>query len=160
MTVPTEPPSTDLPGRKLRHIEARLLPESQYQGVTSGLEHVPWPYQALPELDLDSVDLSCTFLGKRLSAPVPIGAMTGGAEKSALINRHLGLAAQQLGLGLMLGSQRVMLERPETRGSFQVRPHAPDILLISNLGAAQLLKGYGPAELERAARLEIGRAHV
>ncbi len=158
MTVPTETPSadhpiTDLPGRKLRHIGACLLPQSQYQGVTTGLEHVPWPYRALPELDLDSVDLSCTFLGKRLNAPVLIGAMTGGAEKSAMINRHLATAAQRLGLGLMLGSQRVMLERPETLPSFQVRQHAPNILLIGNLGAAQLLKGYGPAELERAARL-------
>lgn len=153
MTTPTEPPITDLPGRKLRHIEACLLPESQYQGVTTRLEHVPWPYRALPELDLDSVDLSCTFLGRRLNAPVLIGAMTGGAEKSAMINLHLAAAAQRLGLGLMLGSQRVMLERPETRGSFQVRHHASDILLIGNLGAAQLLKGYGPAELERAARL-------
>ena len=153
MTTPTEPPITDLPGRKLRHIEACLLPESQYQGVTTGLEHVPWPYRALPELDLDSVDLSCTFLGRRLNAPVLIGAMTGGAEKSAMINLHLAAAAQRLGLGLMLGSQRVMLERPETRGSFQVRQYAPDILLIGNLGAAQLLKGYGPAELEQAARL-------
>ena len=153
MTAYTEHLTADLPERKLRHIEACLLPESQYQGVTTGLEQVPWPYRALPELNLDGVDLSCAFLGKRLNAPVLIGAMTGGAEKSAMINRHLAGAAQRLGLGLMLGSQRVMLERPETRGSFQVRQYAPDILLIGNLGAAQLLKGYGPAELEQAARL-------
>ena len=145
--------STDLSVRKLRHIEACLLPESQYQGVTTGLEHVVWPYRALPEVNLEDVQLGCTFLGRRLSVPVLIGAMTGGAEKSAVINRNLALAAQRLGLGLMLGSQRVMLERPEARASFQVRPYAPDILLIGNLGAAQLLKGYGPAELEQAAEL-------
>ena len=145
--------ATDLSVRKLRHIEACLLPESQYQSVTTGLQGVPWPYRALPELNLEDVRLDCTFLGRRLSAPVLIGAMTGGAEKSALINRNLGLAAQRLGLGLMLGSQRVMLEHPEARASFQVRAFAPDILLIGNLGAAQLLKGYGPAQLEQAAEL-------
>jgi isopentenyl-diphosphate Delta-isomerase len=149
--------SADLPSRltarKLRHIEACLLPQSQYQGVKTGLEQVPWPYRALPELNLDDIDLSTAFLGKRLSAPVLIGAMTGGAEKSALINKHLATAAQKLGVGLMLGSQRVMLERPETRPSFQVREHAPDILLIGNLGAAQLLKGYGAEQLELAASL-------
>jgi isopentenyl-diphosphate delta-isomerase len=145
--------ATDLSLRKLRHIEACLLPESQYQSVTTGLQGVPWPYRALPELNLEDVRLDCTFLGRRLSAPVLIGAMTGGAEKSALINRNLGLAAQRLGLGLMLGSQRVMLEHPEARASFQVRAFAPDILLIGNLGAAQLLKGYGPAQLEQAAEL-------
>ncbi|AWN23692.1 type 2 isopentenyl-diphosphate Delta-isomerase [Deinococcus irradiatisoli] len=139
--------------RKLRHIEACLRPESQYQGVSTGLEAVVWPYRALPELDLEQVDLSTTFLGKPLSAPVLIGAMTGGADKSALINRHLAQAAQRLGVGLMLGSQRVMLERPEAQASFQVRAWAPDALLIGNLGAAQLLKGYGAAEIMRAAKL-------
>ena len=145
--------SSDLKVRKLRHIDACLLEESQYQGVTTGLESVPWPYCALPELGLDDIDLGCTFLGRRLLAPLLIGAMTGGAEKSALINRNLATAARRLGLGLMLGSQRVMLERPETTGSFQVREYAPDILLIGNLGAAQLLKGHGPEELELAAAL-------
>jgi len=139
--------------RKLRHIEACLLPESQYQTVTTGLERVAWPYRALPELDLDAVDLSTRFLGKPLSAPVLIGAMTGGAQNSARINRHLAQAAQRLGLGLMLGSQRVMLENPSALGSFQVRAHAPDILLIGNLGAAQLLKGYGATEITRATEL-------
>jgi len=150
--MPSDPPAR-LSHRKLRHIEACLLDESQYQGVTTGLEDVAWPYHALPELNLEAVDLGCTFLGKRLSAPVLIGAMTGGAEKSATINRNLAAAAQRLGLGLMLGSQRVMLEHPEVAASFQVREHAPDILLVGNLGAAQLLKGYGPADLERAAAL-------
>lgn len=150
---PAAVPGADIQTRKLRHIEACLLPESQYQTVSTGLEAVPWPYRALPELNLADVELSTTFLGKPLSAPVLIGAMTGGAEKSALINRNLAIAAQHLGLGLMLGSQRVMLERPEAVSSFQVREYAPDILLIGNLGAAQLLKGYGAAEIERAAEL-------
>lgn len=136
--------------RKLRHIDACLLPESQYQTVKTGLEAVPWPYRALPELDLEDVDLGTTFLGRRLRAPVLIGAMTGGAEKAARINRHLAQAAQRLGVGLMLGSQRVMLERPEVRATFAVREHAPDVLLIGNLGAAQFGLGYGPAEARRA----------
>ena len=114
---------------------------------------MPWPYRALPELDLEAVDLSVTFLGKRLAAPVLIGAMTGGARHCAAINKNLALAAQRLNLGLMLGSQRVMLERPDTLDGFQVRQYAPDILLIGNLGAAQLLKGYGAADIVRAIEL-------
>ena len=145
--------SAELVRRKLRHIDACLHPESQYQTVTTGLERVPWPYLALPELSLEGVDLSTSFLGKRLSAPLLIGAMTGGAEKSAVINKNLAAAAQRVGVGLMLGSQRVMLERPEARASFQVRSSAPDILLIGNLGAAQLLKGYGAAQMTQAVEL-------
>lgn len=140
----------DIQTRKLRHIEACLRPDSQYQTVTTGLEAVAWPYRALPEVNLRDVDLGTDFLGRRLAAPLLIGAMTGGAERSAVINRNLTLAAQRLGVGLMLGSQRVMLERPEAAASFQVRALAPDILLIGNLGAAQLLKGYGAPEIGRA----------
>ncbi len=141
---------TDIQARKLRHIEACLRADSQYQTVTAGFERVPWPYRALPEVNLEEVDLSTSFLGRRLSAPVLIGAMTGGAERAAIINRNLAVAAQRLGIGMMLGSQRVMLERPEAAASFQVREVAPDVLLIGNLGGAQLLKGYGAAEVTRA----------
>ncbi|CAM3621130.1 type 2 isopentenyl-diphosphate Delta-isomerase [Deinococcus frigens] len=140
----------EIAARKLRHVEACLLPASQYAGVTTGLETVPWPYRALPERNLSEVDLTTTFLGYRLSAPVLIGAMTGGAERAGRINANLARAAQKLGLGLMLGSQRVMLERPETAATFQVRETAPDILLIGNLGGAQFLLGYGPEEAIRA----------
>lgn len=144
---------TDLAGRKLRHIDACLTRDVSFQTVTTGLEAVPWPYRALPEVNLDEVDLGVTFLGKRLAAPLLIGAMTGGAERAGQINGVLAQAAAQTGIGLMLGSQRVMLEHPEARPSFQVRGVAPDILLIGNLGVGQLMKGYGAAEIDRAAEL-------
>lgn len=136
--------------RKFKHLEACLREDSQYQSVTTGLEKVAWPYRALPELNLNDIDLRCTFLGKPLSAPILIGAMTGGTEHAARINRNLALAAQELGIGMMLGSQRVMLEHPEASYSFQVREHAPDILLIGNLGVAQFLKGYTTSHIIKA----------
>ncbi|GGO27821.1 isopentenyl-diphosphate delta-isomerase [Deinococcus humi] len=146
--TPAVPP--DIAARKLRHVEACLLPESQYAGVTTRLEAVPWPYRALPERNLSDVDLGTAFLGHHLSAPVLIGAMTGGAERAGRINANLARAAQTLGLGLMLGSQRVMLERPDTAATFQIRGAAPDILLIGNLGGAQFLLGYGAQQASRA----------
>ncbi|GAA5511680.1 isopentenyl-diphosphate delta-isomerase [Deinococcus carri] len=152
MTGTGETNLSETGARKLRHLEACLLPESQYARVTTGLERVPWPYRALPDLDLEAVDLSTPFLGRMLQAPVLIGAMTGGAERAALINRNLAAAAQRLGLGMMLGSQRVMLEHPAAAASFQVRDVAPDVLLVGNLGAAQFGLGYGPTEAERAVR--------
>jgi isopentenyl-diphosphate delta-isomerase len=136
--------------RKLRHVDVCLNYPVEYSTRTTGLEHFDLPYLALPETDLTDIDPGTHFLGKPLAAPLLIGAMTGGAELSATINCHLAEAAEALGLGLMLGSQRVMLERPQTASSFQVRPYAPDILLIGNLGVAQLNKGYGAAELVRA----------
>jgi hypothetical protein len=42
-------------------------------------------------------------------------------------------AAQELGIAMAVGSQRVAIEEPSTANSFQVRDVAPDILLCSDL---------------------------
>jgi isopentenyl-diphosphate Delta-isomerase len=124
--------------RKRRHIDVCLSEAVDYQTVTTGLERYRLPYNALTQTDLGSVDLTTDFLGVRLRAPVLIGAMTGGAELSATINRNLAAAAQQLGVGMMLGSQRIMLDNGTASTSFNVRDAAPDVLLIGNIGLAQL----------------------
>jgi isopentenyl-diphosphate delta-isomerase len=124
--------------RKQRHIDVCLSEAVDYQTVTTGLERYRLPYNALTQTDLGSVDLTTDFLGTRLRAPVLIGAMTGGAELSGTINRNLAAAAQQLGVGLMLGSQRIMLDNGFASTSFTVRDVAPDALLIGNIGLAQL----------------------
>ncbi len=144
---------SDLARRKLKHIEVCLEREVEYATRTTGFERYDLPYRALPETHLEAIDTRTTFLGRELSAPLLIGAMTGGAALSSLINRNLATAAQRLGLGLMLGSQRVMLEDPSARPGFQVRRYAPDILLIGNLGVAQLGRGYGAEELREAVDL-------
>lgn len=81
--------------------------------------------------------------------------MTGGGSASTTINRNLARAAQELGVGMMLGSQRIMLEEPETASSFRVRDVAPDALLLGNLGVAQLNRGYGAEQVRRAIE-EVG----
>ena len=124
--------------RKRRHIDVCLSEAVDYQTVTTGLERYRLPYNALTQTDLASVDLATDFLGVKLRAPVLIGAMTGGAELSETINRNLAAAAQQLGVGMMLGSQRVMLDNGAASASFSVRDVAPDVLLIGNIGLAQL----------------------
>ena len=124
--------------RKMAHIDACLNHPVEFQTRTTGFEAFDLPYVALPEQDLELVDSSTTFLRKGLRAPLVIGAMTGGTELSSRINANLATAAGALGIGLMLGSQRVMLDDASCRSSFQVRRHARDILLIANLGVGQL----------------------
>jgi len=126
--------------RKRRHIDVCLTEAVEYETVTTGLERYRLPYNALTQTDLGSVDLTTEFLGSRLRAPVLIGSMTGGAELSGTINRNLAAAAQQLGIGMMLGSQRIMLDNGRATDSFKVRDIAPDVLLIGNIGLAQLDK--------------------
>ncbi|RIH83125.1 type 2 isopentenyl-diphosphate Delta-isomerase [Calidithermus roseus] len=140
----------DITARKRKHLEVCLEGPVNYARLTTGLERYRLAYRALPELRLEDVDLSTCFLGKRLAAPFLIGAMTGGEEHGGRINRALAEAAERVGVGMMLGSQRVMLEKPQTRASFQVREVAPTALLISNLGLVQLNRGYTAEHLRRA----------
>ncbi|MCX2930474.1 type 2 isopentenyl-diphosphate Delta-isomerase [Mycobacterium sp. CVI_P3] len=129
---------SSMASRKLRHIDACLHGPVSYETVTTGFERYRLPYNALTQTSLGSVDLGTTFLGARLRAPVLVGAMTGGAELSRTINRNLAEAAQKLGIGMMLGSQRIMLDDDVATASFDVRELAPDILLIGNIGLAQV----------------------
>ncbi len=114
---------------------------------------MPWNYNALPDVSLEKINLETEFLGKTLRVPLLIGAMTGGAERASKINRNLAIAAQHLGIGMMLGSQRAMLEIESARSSFQIRDVAPDILLVGNIGVAQFKKGYGAKEARAAIEL-------
>ncbi|MGO9383708.1 MAG: type 2 isopentenyl-diphosphate Delta-isomerase [Mycobacterium sp.] len=133
--------------RKRRHIDVCLDGDVGYRGVTTGLERYALPYNALTQTNLDDIDLAADFLGARLRAPILIGAMTGGAKLSGTINRNLAAAAQQLGIGMMLGSQRVMLDSvlgEQAAASFTVRDVAPDVLLFGNIGLSQLTKDAVP----------------
>ncbi len=130
--------------RKVRHIDACLTGAVEYETVTTGFERYRLPYNALTQTGLGAVDLSAQFLGVTLQAPVLVGAMTGGAELSRTINRNLAEAAQKLGIGMMLGSQRIMLGDDRAAASFEVRELAPDVLLIGNIGLAQLSDGVVP----------------
>lgn len=129
--------------RKRRHIDVCRDGDVDYQSVTTGLEHYRLSYNALTQTNLEGIDLSVEFLGAKLRAPVLVGAMTGGAELSETINRNLAAAAQRLGVGMMLGSQRVMLESAlgeRAARSFTVRDVAPDVLLFGNIGLSQFTK--------------------
>lgn len=133
--------------RKRRHIDVCRDGDVGYQNVTTGLERYRLTYNALTQTSLDDIDLSVEFLGKRLRAPILVGAMTGGAELSSTINRNLATAAQRLGIGMMLGSQRVMLDSAlgeRAAGSFTVRDVAPDVLLFGNIGLSQFTKDSLP----------------
>jgi isopentenyl-diphosphate Delta-isomerase len=127
--------------RKRRHIDVCLDDRVAYSGVTTGLERYLLPYNALTQTSLRHIDLTTRFLGGSLRAPILIGAMTGGAELSGTINKNLAAAAQRLGVGMMLGSQRIMLDSAlgeQAAASFTVRDVAPDVLLFGNIGLSQL----------------------
>ena len=135
--------------RKSDHIRINLE-EDVRSSLTTGLERYRFIHRALPELDLDAVDLSRPLFNRWLQAPLLISSMTGGTEEASRINRILAEAAQATGIAMGLGSQRAAIEHPELADSFRVREVAPDILLFANLGAVQLNYGYGIDACRRA----------
>ncbi len=139
--------------RKSDHIRINLEENVQFPSLTTGLERYRFVHQALPELDLDEVDLSGRVLGKRLAAPILVSSMTGGAAEAGRINRNLAAAAQACGLAMGVGSQRAGLEQADTAATFRVRDVAPDILLLANLGAVQLNYGYTVNQCRRAVEM-------
>lgn len=136
--------------RKDEHLRICLEHPVRMPHRSTGLERYRFLHQALPELDLARIDLSTTFLGKTLRAPLYISPMTGGTSAASAINRRLASAAQAMGIGMGVGSQRAALEDPRWAETYRVRKVAPDILLTANLGAVQLKAGYGIAHCQRA----------
>lgn len=136
--------------RKKEHLELCLDTERISGPSTTGFESYRFIHNALPDLDIDEIDVTATFLGKRLKAPILISSMTGGFDTARKVNCNLAEAAQALGVAMGVGSQRVAIEEPSAAPSFQVREVAPDILLLGNLGAVQLNYGYTVEHCRRA----------
>ena len=137
--------------RKSEHLHYALDPQSQ--GVSNGLEKVILPYSAMPEKSLEKIDLSTTFLGKKISYPFFISCMTGGPQKAKLINTRLAKAAQKFKIPMGLGSIHIALRYPELLPTFQVRKFAPDIPLMANLGASALNNGLSWKDCLKAVNL-------
>ena len=139
--------------RKAEHLDI-LCTDAGVDRQKSYFDPIALKHRALPEQDLNAVDTSVVFMGKRLSFPLLISCMTGGDEgRIRMLNRNLATAAETTGVAMGIGSQRVIFENPKARESFQLRQYAPSALLFSNLGAVQLNYGFSVAECREA--LEI-----
>ena len=139
--------------RKSEHLNINLNRNVQSREISTGFENYYFIHQALPESDASLIDLSTSLFGKRLKAPIIISAMTGGTPEAQQINENLARAAQAVGVGMGVGSQRAALDDPKLVQSYQVRHAAPDILLFANLGAVQLNYGYGTEHCRRAVEM-------
>ncbi len=138
--------------RKADHIRINME-EDVRSGLTTGLERYRFIHQALPEINLDAVNLSQKLFGRTVRAPILISSMTGGTEEAGRINQILAEAAQEMGVVMGVGSQRAALENESVAETFRVRKYAPDILLFANLGAVQLNYGYTIDHCRRAVEM-------
>ncbi len=119
----------------------------------SGLDDVSLIHLALPEINREDIDLTVEFLGARLQAPVLISSMTGGHPDTKAVNAALASAAETLGIGIGVGSQRAALEDPGVEDSFRVvREHAPDAFVYANIGVVQL-RDHGVEAAQRVVEM-------
>ncbi len=137
----------DISNRKGDHIDLAVSGDVGFHNTTTLFECVRLVHNALPELNYDEVQLGTNVLGKRLSAPILIAAMTGGAERAEKINCDLAEIAEERGYAFGLGSQRAMLKNPALKSSYDVRRVAPHVLLLGNIGIVQATQ-MSSAELQ------------
>src|SRR2546421_608501 len=125
--------------RKIEHVSI-ALGQDVSAPQRANWSDIQFVHQALPEVDLDAIDTSVTFLGHPLRYPIFISSLTGGHPDVLSINRNLARAAEQYGLALGVGSQRAAIVNPEVASSYAVtRQNAPHAFLIANIGAPQLI---------------------
>ncbi|MHA1794762.1 MAG: type 2 isopentenyl-diphosphate Delta-isomerase, partial [Promethearchaeota archaeon] len=126
--------------RKEEHI--RLAIEND--GYSSGdiwLDRVNVVHEPFPQLNFSDIDLQTSFLGKTISAPILIDALTGGTSTSYTINKNLAEFAAQKSLPICVGSQRIMLKPDSHLESFRiVRKSNPDGIVLGNIGISQILQ--------------------
>jgi len=131
----------DIEDKKLDQIRICLEKDIKSK-VSNGFDEYRFIHNALPEINKNEIDLSIRFLGKKLDSPLMISSISGGNDLAEKINKNLAEATQELNIAMCVGSQRIMIEHPETTNTFKVRDIAPDILLCANLGAVQLNNGF------------------
>jgi len=131
---------TDTRRRKDDHI--RICLEKKPMASENLLDSMELVHNPLPGIDYKEIDISTTFLGKELRAPLMISAMTGGSTKGENINRNLAAAASRLGIGLGVGSQRPALEDETLVPSYSVVKGYDIPLLMANIGIPQLVQGF------------------
>lgn len=96
--------------RKREHIENYL--KTSFQGDTL-LGDVFLEHNALPNLNFNDIDTSVEYLGKRISYPILINAMTGGSSLTEEINHDLSMLAKEFNIPMAVGSQTIALEEDE-----------------------------------------------
>ncbi len=142
--------------RKLEHI--KICADKDVVAHHNYWDDVLLKHETIPRVDLEDIRLDVNFLGRKLNYPIIIDAMTGGHRIAKVINENLAKAAEELGIGMAVGSQRAAIENKELEDTYSIIAKYEVPLRIGNLGAPQFALGYGEEEIRRA--MEMIDAHA
>ncbi len=127
--------------RKKEHLELCKTDAVQFKEKTSGFEKYDFLHCAITGVQIDKIDLSKKFFGKKVTYPFLISCMTGGTAEGENINLQLAEVAADLNIPLGLGSLRFALETNSYDEHFkQIRKAAKAVPVLSNIGGAQIIK--------------------
>jgi isopentenyl-diphosphate delta-isomerase len=119
--------------RKKDHIE--LAFQSQTEHSDSRFYYEPFTVAHPTEKSIPESHIA----GKTMNLPLWVSSMTGGTEKAGIINKNLAKAGAEFGMGMGLGSCRILLKDETYFNDFNVRPYmGNDLPLFANLGIAQI----------------------
>ena len=127
--------------RKKEHLELCISDKVSFKTKTNGFENYEFKHYAITEVDINKINFQCNFFGRKINYPFLISCMTGGTDEADNINAQLAKVAENLGIPIGVGSQRQALENEDFINSFKiVRRNAPNIPVLSNIGAAQVVQ--------------------
>jgi len=139
---------SDIERRKKDHVDISVSENVAYE-FAAGFADYRFVHNALPETDYHKVNTKADLLGRTFSFPLFISSMTGGYTDGGAVNAIIAEFCEAENLPFGVGSQRIMLEDPESRASFSVvREKAPSAFIASNIGGAQLIGGLDKREVE------------
>ena len=95
-----------------------------------------------------------TFLNKKFRVPVWISSMTGGTRQAKKINTYLARVCKEFGMGMGLGSCRILLDDRTYFDDFDMRPEiGDDRALFANLGISQIEQLLHSGKIQKAHHL-------
>ncbi|MFE1444196.1 type 2 isopentenyl-diphosphate Delta-isomerase [Streptomyces sp. NPDC058739] len=121
--------------RKDDHVRL-AMEQHQVSRAGNQFDEVSFVHHALAGIDRPDVTLGTSFAGIAWQVPIYINAMTGGSEKTGIINRDLAIAARETGVPIASGSMNAYLKDPSCAGTFSVlREENPDGFVLANINA-------------------------